>query len=74
MHVLGKGCYEDFMWFDLEDMTGRLAILPAQDHHELVAMIPGVQHWNHNQARLAPVPIEIQKVVSVDVVNPEDQP
>jgi hypothetical protein len=55
-HVLGKACYEDFLFFDLQDVNGEQAKIPAKDLPYLRAMIPRAQHWNHPVPVPAPTP------------------
>jgi len=62
-HVIGKGCYQDFLFFDLEDVNGRLSTIPAQNIGGLNALIPGRQSWWHPvggvKAVIAPPPAPI---------------
>jgi hypothetical protein len=44
-HVIGKGCFADFLFMDLMDLTGELAKIPAQDLQGLVSLIPGTQSY-----------------------------
>jgi hypothetical protein len=59
-HVIGKGCYEDFLFLDLEDVNGNPAEIPADDYDGLVNMIPGTQALVHPSAwqprRYVPAP------------------
>lgn len=55
-HVLGKGCFADFLFFDLEDQMGNLAKIPAKDLDKLSALVPRNQHWKKPVAVPAPPP------------------
>lgn len=68
-HVIGKGCFEDFLFFDMETINDRLAPIPAMEYDQLVAMIPRVQHWNNPMPRPAPVPAPAPAMISVVVPN-----
>jgi hypothetical protein len=42
-HVIGKGCFQDFLFFDLADISGAMATIPAADVAGLNALIPKTQ-------------------------------
>jgi hypothetical protein len=46
-HVIGKSCYDDFVFFDLHGPMGKMAKIPATDLDSLRAMIPQAQPQLH---------------------------
>jgi len=55
-HVFGKGCFSDFLFFELQDHLGKLAKIPAHDLELLSNMVPHNQHWRKPVPVPAPVP------------------
>lgn len=54
-HVMGRGCYEDFVFFNLQDSLGQLAKIPAKNLSYLRSLIPMEQEPLHRDLMASPV-------------------
>jgi hypothetical protein len=67
-HVLGTGCFPDFLFFELRTITNQIASIPASQYDRLVSMIPGIQ--NYPDYWPVPVPTPAPKSPCATVAPP----
>jgi hypothetical protein len=58
-HVIGKGCYQDFIWFDLNAYDNTMAKVHVANLANLEHMIPGVQHLPDKTGFVGPAPVPV---------------